>query len=115
MTTPHTDRASALHRAAEYLHSVGFQVLDSDWKQDDGTLDIIATHNGTLVACVLASHPQASRRPLDLSQPRQRLARSLSVRWMKEHGLSFPAMRVDLIRLVHGHGGYTIEHVRGVA
>jgi Holliday junction resolvase-like predicted endonuclease len=115
LTTPHTDRTPALHRAAEYLRSVGFRVLDSDWRQDDGTLDIIAVHNGTLVACVLTSRPQASPRPLHISQPRQRLARSLAVRWMKEHGLSFPAVRVDLIGLVHSSGGYTIEHVRGVA
>jgi Holliday junction resolvase-like predicted endonuclease len=107
LTTPRTDRATALHRAAEYLRSVGVRVLDSDWKQDDGTLDIIATHNGVLVACMLAS------RPLHLSPSRQRLARSLAVRWMKEHGLSYPTVRVDLIGLVHGSGGYTIEHVRG--
>jgi Holliday junction resolvase-like predicted endonuclease len=109
LTAPRADRDAALHRAAEYLRSVGFQVLDTDWKQDDGTLDIIATHNGTLVACALTS------RPLHISQPRQRLARSLAARWMMEHGLTYPGVRVDLIALVHGSGGYTVEHVRGVA
>jgi putative endonuclease len=115
LTAPRTDRATALDRAARYLRSAGLRVLDSDWQQEDGTLDILATHNGALVACVLAFSPRAGGSPPPVSQARQRLARSLAVRWMRAHGLSYARVRVDLIRHVHGPYGYSIDHVREVA
>jgi putative endonuclease len=110
LTAPRTDRATALDRAADYLRSVGLRVLDRDWQQGDGTLDIVAAHNGVLVACVLTS-----RRPPSASRARQRLARSLAVRWMRAHGLSYAEVRVDLIGYGRGPDGNRVEHVREVA
>jgi putative endonuclease len=110
LTASRTDRATALDRAAEHLRSAGLRVLDRDWQQADGTLDIVAVHNGVLVACVLTS-----RRPPRASQARQKLARSLAARWMQAHGLRYARVRVDLIGHGHGPEGHRIEHVREVA
>jgi hypothetical protein len=38
------------------------------------------------------------------------------VAWLNAHGIRFDRVRVDVVGLVRDpSGGYTIEHVRGVA
>jgi putative endonuclease len=112
------DRAPALKAAISYLEGIGFQVRDHDWNQPDGTLDIAAIDRGTFVACVLRIGAGGRYgTPLEaIGDAGARRQRRLAVRWLSEHGTRFDQVRVDVIGVLpDASGGFTTEHVRGVA
>jgi putative endonuclease len=118
MTTSAPGRDAATREASNYLEGIGFQIRDRDWHQPDGCLDIVAADRDTLVVCFLkVSSGTGGGSPLEsLSQARRSLLRHLAVRWLSEHGARYEQIRVDVIRVTsEGPGGFTIEHIRGVA
>jgi len=118
MATSAPDRAAALQEATAYLQGVGFQVRDRDWHQPDGDLDIVAVDRATFVVCVLkVCSGTRYGAPLEsLSRASRSRLRSLAVRWLSAHGTRFDQIRVDVIGVIwEGPGGFTIEHIRGVA
>ena len=118
MTTSAPGRDAAAREAASYLEGIGFQVKDRDWHQPDGCLDIVAVDRDTLVVCVLKVSRRTSigSRLESLSRTRRNLPRRLAARWLSEHGALYEQVRIDVIGLTwEGPGGFTIEHIRGVA
>ena len=42
--------------------------------------------------------------------------RRLAAQWLSAHGVRFDQIRIDVLGLLRdGSGGFTVEHVRGVA
>jgi putative endonuclease len=112
------DPGFAIEQAAEYLQSHGFRVLDRRWRCPEGELDIVATERHILVVCdVKTRSGRRYRTTLEaVSRARRNRIRKLAIQWLNAHGVRFDELRVDVIGLVHeGTGGFTIEHVRGVA
>ena len=116
MSTRANDRAQALAAAISYLKGIGFQVRDHDWNQADGSLDIVAADQGTLVVCVLKVTGRRYGTPLEaVGQARRRQLRGLAALWLSAHGIRFDQIRIDVLGLLRdGAGGFTIEHVRAV-
>jgi putative endonuclease len=118
MKNPSAEHAAVILRAEQYLQGTGLRVLDRDWHHGDGRLDVIAADGQhVLVVCMVRTMRRGARqRPLDaISKTRVRSKRRLAVIWMREHGVRYDQIRIDVLGLLHeGTGGYTIEHVKAV-
>ena len=115
---PASSHLGAEGRAAarRYLEDHGFHVLDECWQHPDGQLGIVAVDNRMLVVCELRGHTSRQAVPSGvLSTARQRLLRTMAADWLREHGMRFDQIRIDVVGILYeGTGGFTIEHVRGV-
>ena len=103
--------------AAEYLESLGFRILDRNWRCAQGEIDIVAVERHTLVVCEVKSRTGVRYgTPLEaVSRAKQARLRRLAVQWLNAHGVRFDQVRIDVVGLVYeGTGGFTIEHVKGV-
>lgn len=117
MKNPSAEHDAAIVRAEQHLLGTGLRVLDRDWQYADGRLDVIATDGQVLVVCVVRSVRRGARqRPLDaIPRSRIRSKRRLTAIWMREHGVRYDQIRIDVFGLLHeGTGGYTIEHIKAV-
>ena len=110
-------RTEVLGDCAEYLRQAGLRILDRDWKNELGRLDLVAVDRHTLVVCVVRIRGRRRLGPTSrpLSIVARRRLRWLAGCWLKSHGMRFDRIRVDVIDLhQNGPGGYTIEHLQGV-
>jgi putative endonuclease len=118
MKTTSAEHATAIARAEQYLQGTGLRVLDRDWHYGDGRLDVIAADSQhVLVVCVVRTMRRGARqRPLDaIPKTRVRSKRRLATIWMREHGVRYDQIRIDVFGLLHeGTSGYTIEHIKAV-
>lgn len=104
-------------RAAEHLRRLGYQILDRNWRCDQGELDIVARGHGTLAFVEVKT-----RRTLDYGHPfeaiderkRQRLWRLVHA-WVRVHPLASRGMplRLEAIGIVGDDPAKgTLEHLR---
>jgi putative endonuclease len=104
--------------AARYLTEHGFAVLERNWRCELGEIDIVARDGDTLVVCEVKT-----RRGLNYGSPLESITyrklttlRGLAGRWLREHSMRPPQVRIDVIAVLVPHGGQpTVDHVRGVA
>jgi putative endonuclease len=121
-TTSAENRAAAMKaaivRAEQYLQDTGLRALDRDWHYADGRLDVIASDGQhVLVVCMVrVTRRGARQRPVDaVRRSTIRSKRRLAVIWMREHGVRYDEIRVDVFGLIYeGTGGYTTEHIKAV-
>ena len=109
---------SSEQAVVEYLTTAGFRLLDRNWRCPDGEVAIVAADRDVLVACEVTTRSgDRHGTPLEpVSQTERTRLRNLAARWLTEHGRSPGQIRVDVIGLTaEPSGGYTIEHIRGVA
>jgi putative endonuclease len=104
--------------AASYLEGLGFRILDRNWRCADGELDIVAVERHTFVACEVKTRSGTRYgTPLDaVGRAKRRRLRRLAAIWLSAHGIRFDQVRIDVLGLLRDEaGGFTVEHVRGVA
>ena len=104
--------------AARYLEERGFRVLDRNWRCDGGEIDIVAVERRTFVVCEVKTRSGTRYgSPLDaVGHAKRRRLRRLAALWLSAHGVRFDHVRIDVLGLLRdGDGGFTVEHVRGVA
>lgn len=104
--------------AVGYLESRGFRILDRNWRCGDGEIDIVAVERHTFVVCEVKTRSGTGYgSPLDaVGRVKRRRLRRLAAQWLAAHGVRFDQIRIDVLGLVcDGAGGFTVEHVRGVA
>jgi putative endonuclease len=115
--TASTHRRAALDTAVGYLEKAGFRVLDRDWHDREGVIDIVAVERHVFVVCEVRTR-SGSRHgpPLEtVSRARRGRLRRLAVRWLNAHGARFDQVRIDVVGVLYeGASGFTIEHIRGV-
>lgn len=103
--------------AAEFLARAGFRILDRNYRCAHGELDIVAAERRILVACEVKTRSGLRYGTPAEAVTRQKLARlrRLAVHWRQSHGLTFDALRVDLIGVLRtGADEFEIDHIRGV-
>jgi putative endonuclease len=103
--------------AVEYLESVGFRILDRNWRCAEGEIDIVAADRHVFVVCEVKTRSGTRfGTPLEaVGRTKLRRLRKLAVLWLNAHGIRYELVRVDIVGLVYeGTGGYTIEHLRAV-
>jgi putative endonuclease len=104
--------------AAMYLEGCGFRILDRNWRCPDGEIDIVAVERHTFVVCEVKTRSGTRfGTPLDaVGRAKRARLRRLAALWLSSHGIRFDQIRIDVLGLLSdGDGGFTIEHVRGVA
>lgn len=104
--------------AVSYLEGLGFRILDRNWRCADGEIDIVAAERHTFVVCEVKTRSGTRYgTPLDaVGKAKRRRLRRLAAQWLFMHGVRFDQIRIDVLGLLRdGAGGFTIEHVRGVA
>jgi putative endonuclease len=104
--------------AAKYLVDAGFAILERNWRCELGEIDIVARDGDALVVCEVKT-----RRGLNYGSPLESITfrklstlRGLAGRWLQQHSLRPPEVRIDVVAvLLPHHGQPTVDHVRGVA
>jgi putative endonuclease len=111
----------ARQAAAGYLARAGLRILARGWRCTAGTIDLLAAEQRVLVVCQVKVRAGRGRRrrPLEaITRHQARKLRRLAIRWITDNGLLFEEIRIDVVGLTPDQatsGGFTIEHVRGVA
>jgi putative endonuclease len=103
--------------AAQRLVGQGMVIVDRNWRCDLGEVDLVLRDGAVLVFCeVKTRSSSAYGHPLEAVTPEkgERL-RQLAGRWVEEHGVDPPEIRVDLVGvLLAERGAAEVEHVQGV-
>lgn len=107
--TPGSEQA-----VAGYLTSAGFRILDRTWECPECGTAIVAAERAVLVICQVTARPSNHRStPLEpVSRAQQAQLRRLAASWLAGHGVRYQQLRIDVLSLTAGPGGYTIEHLR---
>ena len=108
--------------AVQHLESAGLQVIERNWRNRHGEIDIVAVEPvpgraGCLVFCevktrrsVVTGGPLEAVTPLKLARLRR-----LSGLWLAEHRGGYSDIRIDVIGVLRPRTGpAVIEHLRGV-
>jgi putative endonuclease len=103
--------------AAQRLLDQGMVLVDRNWRCELGEVDLVLRDGDVLVLCEVKTRSSAAYgHPLEAVTPAkgERL-RMLALRWVEEHGVDPPEVRVDLVGVLLGErGAAQVEHVRGV-
>lgn len=104
--------------AAEYLTRAGFLILERNWRNRHGELDIVARDRDTIVAVEVKTRSGSGYgHPFEAitAQKANRLRRLL-LDWTRNSGVrSFP-LRVDAVGITLPKGtAPCIEHLRGIS
>jgi putative endonuclease len=103
--------------ATSYLRSIGFVILDRNYRAHRVELDIVARDKSTLVFCEVKT-----RRTLNQGSPIEAITpiklehiRSAALAWLGAHRIRVNGMRFDAIGILYAADGtHTVSHIRGV-
>ena len=106
-------------RAVEHLVGLGWQVLDRNWRCNEGELDVVAhdPHAGALVFVeVKCRSGLGFGDPLEAVTWRKRSKiRQLSLLWLAEHRLRADRLRIDAIGVLLQPGRKPVlSHAQGI-
>ena len=103
--------------AARHLEGLGLAIVERNWRCSEGEIDIVARDGSTLVVVEVKTRSSlAFGHPAEAITPRKmRRLRHLAFRWLTEHEVHAPSVRIDAISVLQGvSGAPCIEHMRGV-
>lgn len=103
---------------AERLQSLGWEVVDRNWRCALGELDIVAVDRGCIVAVEVKTRRSATYgSPLEAVTPvKIARIRKLLAAWLASQDRTFADVRIDVVGVtLPGAGAAQIEHVRGAA
>ena len=98
-------------RAAEFLEKKGMQVLETNFRQRGGEIDIVAREGDRLVFVEVKARGDVRRgRPSEAVDARkQRRILLTAMRYMQLHGLSDSPVRFDVVEVLP----WEIRHIPG--
>ena len=103
--------------AARHLHEQGLAVLCRNWRCELGELDLVLRDGDVLVFCeVKTRRGDGFGSPIE-AVTEQKLARirRLAARWMREHDVRAPHVRLDILGVrLDRSGAARFDLVRGV-
>lgn len=103
--------------AARHLVGQGMVLLDRNWRCSQGEIDLVLRDGRTLVVCEVKTRSSAAfGSPLEaVTEQKAARLRRLAARWLADHDLRPPDVRIDLVGvLAPAHGPAQVDHVRGV-
>jgi Predicted endonuclease distantly related to archaeal Holliday junction resolvase len=103
--------------AVRHLSERGWQVLDRNWRGEDGELDVVALDGDTLVVVeVKTRRGEGFGHPAEAVTGRKlRRLRRLAGQWLSEHELRPRQVRVDVVAVtLPRRGAARLEHLEGV-
>lgn len=121
---PNRDQATGRYGedlAHGYLHRLGWQVVERNWRCAHGEIDIVARECLADGRSALVFVEVKTRRGLGYGNPLEAITRAkvkklgeLAGLWLREHDEHADLVRIDAIGVLRQRLGTTIEHVRGV-
>ncbi|TDD73220.1 YraN family protein [Actinomadura rubrisoli] len=102
--------------AAAYLTSLGWTILDRNWRGRDGELDIVAHDGRRHIACEVKTRSSARfGDPMEaITTAKANRLRRLAWQWAAAHGAGGRPVRVDVLGLVVDGDGFSVDHLREV-
>jgi putative endonuclease len=104
--------------AVGHLASLGWTIIERNWRCLEGELDIVAHDGSALVVCEVKTRSSAEYgTPVEAITPAKAARlRRLTSRWLAAHGIGHTAaVRIDVLGLVRaGPGRFEIEHLKEV-
>lgn len=105
--------------AAKYLESIGFEILERNWRCAQGELDIVAyeaAQHALVFVEVKTRSGSGFGAPLEAVHPaKAQKLYQLSRLWLHERAVRARNIRVDAVGVLLGGQRPEISHVRGVA
>ena len=104
--------------ACEYLEGLGYEIVERNWRCDQGELDIVARDGDCLVFCEVKTR-RSTRfgSPVEAVTRRKAMRlRRLAVSWLREHKVHAEEVRIDVIGVLRrAHEPVEVEHLQDVA
>ncbi|MDR3069485.1 MAG: YraN family protein [Propionibacteriaceae bacterium] len=109
--------------AVEYLESLGWRIIERNWRCPAGELDIIAQEPapcGTLVFCEVKARRRIQDRlpvmPLEaITEKKLRKLRELARYWLRASAKSARHIRIDALGvIISADGAVSVQHRRGI-
>jgi putative endonuclease len=109
--------------AAEYLRSLGWEILERNWRCPSGELDIVAAEpsgGGTVVFCEVKTrrrvHGKLPVLPLEaVTERKVAKLRELALDWLRATECHVKHLRIDAVGVIIGSDGApTVQHRRGI-
>jgi putative endonuclease len=103
--------------AARRLVDDGMVLVDRNWRCEAGEIDLVLRDGDVLVFCEVKTRAStAFGHPLEaVGRDKAARLRRLAGRWLHEHGVSAPGVRIDLVGvLLQERGASELTHLRGV-
>jgi putative endonuclease len=103
--------------ALNHLREKGFAVLDSNWRCELGEIDIVARDGDYLVVVEVKTRRSDRFGSPAEAVTAEKLARlrRLAARWIIEHDVHPPRVRIDVLSVVPQRAGSAaVEHLRAV-
>ena len=104
--------------AAAYLEGLGCRVLDRNWRNRYGELDLVVSDHGVVVAVEVKTRSGTGYgSPLEaITALKASRLRRLLFDWVRGHAASGSGLRVDAVGITLGSGqSPSIDHLRGIA
>ena len=105
-------------RVAEcYLVARGMEVVDRNWRCDQGEIDLVLRDGRDLVVCeVKTRRSRAFGEPVEaITRVKLSRLRRLAGCWASAHDHPGSRLRIDVVGLLgHPDGTYTVTHLEGV-
>lgn len=104
--------------AARELTGRGLVLLDRNWRCELGEIDLVLRDGKDLVVCEVKTRSSiAYGTPLEAVDWRKvRRLHTLGYRWLDEHDVHVPVVRVDVVAVLAPRGGpVRVQHLRDVA
>lgn len=103
--------------AARHLTQQGMVLLDRNWRCELGELDLVLREGRVLVVCEVKTRSSlAYGTPMEaVTEQKAARLRRLAARWLAEHDVHPPEVRIDLVGvLVPAGGPVEVDHARGI-
>lgn len=104
--------------ACEHLVGLGYEIVDRNWRCEQGELDIVARDGACLVFCeVKARRSTQFGSPVEAVTVRKAMRlRRLAVSWLRAHHTRVDEVRIDVIGVLRRRDAPAeIEHLQDVA
>jgi len=101
--------------AEKYLKSIGFKIIEKNWRWRKCEIDIIAIHNGTVVFLEVKTRGnRALDEGVDIKQgQRQRIVVAASA-YLAMRVMGNMECRFDLVRVRMSKGDWRLDHIQDV-
>ncbi len=106
---PSPDRSSGARgrwgeeRAAARLRSLGFEIIDRNWRSAErelpGELDVVARDGDLVVFCEVKARRTAGRAVWAMNDVKQGRLRALAEAWLRSHDIGDVDIRFDVIAI----------------
>lgn len=101
-------------RAANYLHDLGYEIIERNWRSSSGEIDLIAKSDATVVFVeVKTRRGSGYGHPFEaITSDKLSRMRALVQEWRAATGAHSLKVRMDAISVMVSGGRVAIEHIK---